>query len=107
VTIRRRGKVAQLAGPFGEGRQHRIAMRYGFISRHLNGAVQILRRLDGLLLHAKILSRDIIPSVIVGLCPISIVAFPFSKTLPVPAASLLRALAVLHREISERSDAYY
>lgn len=57
MAIRSGGKMAQLAGAFGEPGQHGVAMRNRFIAGKLDAAVDRLRRLDGLFFHAQILPR--------------------------------------------------
>ena len=56
VAVRRGSEVAKFAGAFGDGGQHGIAMRDGFIARRLDAAGDVFCGLDNLLFHATILA---------------------------------------------------
>ena len=65
VAIGCRGKMTQLAGPFGERRQHPIAMRNGFVPGKVQPAGQIFSWPNGLFFHAEDFST---PSLCVWQC---------------------------------------
>src|SRR5712664_238427 len=49
--------MAQFASAFGQRRQHRVSMGNGFIAGQVQSANQMLRGLNGLFFHPKILAR--------------------------------------------------
>ncbi len=49
--------MPQLAGALGQRREHSVSMGDGFVAGQVQSTRQILRRLDGLFFHAKILAR--------------------------------------------------
>lgn len=62
------GKVAKLGRPFGQGGQHGVAVRNGFISWHLDAAGERFGRMNRLSTHASNFSTRDLTSAAASTC---------------------------------------